>query len=103
MARWQGILSVFICGRIGCAEATPAQPPKLLEILDDALAIRIPLAADYADNFVTGMMAQQTALPECRSVPWYSHLFHVIARASIHHSAVKYQGRYLVDTLNMHG
>ncbi len=31
------------------------QSPKLLEILDDSLAIRIPLTADYSDNFVNGV------------------------------------------------
>ena len=37
-----------------CAEAAAPQAPRLLEILEDSLAIRIPLAADYTDNFVTG-------------------------------------------------
>lgn len=47
-----------ICLGLACliawAEAAAPQAPRLLEILEDSLAIRIPLAADYTDNFVTG-------------------------------------------------
>ena len=44
-----------------CAEAAAPQAPRLLEILEDSLAIRIPLAADYTDNFVTGEMSSLKA------------------------------------------
>ena len=55
------------CKFHACAEALPSQPPKLLEILDDSLAIRIPLAADYTDNFVNGVSNEPLSCAQIRA------------------------------------